>query len=155
MSSKGRPSFFWYFATQWMFENPKESPFSNFSALWDCPKISIFLILGFVNLYPIIFSILSDVLSKFDVISELYCVLLRRRWRFEKKSFPWKRPTHILKLCFLSLRYSPDFRRSRLVKIPTSQFDILCSSIPLIGVNPVFIALWGIFPCSLSIHVFL
>ena len=33
----------------------------------------------------------------FDVISELYWVLLRMRQRFENRSFSWKRPNHILK----------------------------------------------------------
>ena len=44
----------------------------------------------------------------FDVISELYCVLLRRRRMFGNKSFSRNRPTHILRTVrFLSLDIAP------------------------------------------------
>ena len=39
----------------------------------------------------------------FAVISELYCVLLRRRGRFENRSFSQKRPTHILKTALFDI----------------------------------------------------
>ena len=59
-----------------------------------------------------------------EVLSELYCVLLRRRQRLEKRNFSRKRPTHILKTRFLSLRYGAVFRRSRLVSYLFSLADL-------------------------------
>ena len=100
-------------------------PFENFGTFRLFQTSQFCLILGFVNIYlisffqnyPNFFNLISEVkrfIRTFDVISELFCVLLRRRRMFEKiRSFSWKRPTHLSKLRFLSLRYSAYFRRSR------------------------------------------
>ena len=132
------------------FTIPKGPPFRFFGTM-RLFKILIFCLkLGFLSIYlPIFFSITIwnlDVISWvkryiriFDVISESYSILPRRRLRFEKRSHLGQHaisevwdvttrnkldfqktqrvpPFTISKsLSFLSLRYGADFRRSRLV----------------------------------------
>ena len=47
--------------------------------------------------FPLVISGVKRYIRTFDVISELYCVSVRRRRRFENRSFSSKRPTHISK----------------------------------------------------------
>ena len=76
---------------------------------------------------PLVISGVKGYIRTFDVISELYCVLIRRRCRFENRSFSRKHLTYISNLRLLSLRYSADFRRSRLVQFNrgTNNFNSL------------------------------
>ena len=70
----------------------KGSPF-HFLALWDFFRILFCLQrVPRSNLLksPLVISELKRYVRTFDVISEQYCVLLRRMWRFENKSFPMK-----------------------------------------------------------------
>ena len=141
-------------------------------------KIVIFrLKLGFLSTYlPIFFSKTIqnlDVISWvkryiriFDVISELYSVLPRRRRRFEKRSHLGQHAisevwdvtprnkldfqktqrvppfTISISLSFLSLRYGADFRRSRLV---ISYIWILSVHIRLVMTYGTYsLGLWGV-----------
>ena len=90
----------------------KGPPFSFFSALGIffislSPKGPLSILLEYLLVMPGV----KRYIRTFDVISELYCVLIRRRRRFENRSFP----THILKTALFEPRYSADFGRSRLV----------------------------------------
>ena len=150
MSRKGPPSIFKRFGKIIDISQSQRVPSSRFFGTMKLFKIVIFrLKLDFLSIYlPIFFSKTIrnlDVISWvkrciriFDVISELYSVLRRRR-RFEKRShlgqhaisevwdvtprnkFDFQKtqrvpPFTISKsLSFLSLRYGADFRRSRLV----------------------------------------
>ena len=93
-SPNGPPLFFWCFATQWMSKNCKGSPFLHFSALWYCSKIS------FQNFFGKFFQVPKGLLFNFFSY-------FATSWRFTK---PEGSPFTIL-----SLRYSADFGRSRLV----------------------------------------
>ena len=133
-----------------MFENPKGSPFQifrHYETVQNChfssdirfsKYISTNIFLNTIRNLNVISGV-KRYIRIFDVISEVYSVLLRRRLAFVPaaisellKRFPstegflWvnlfceffmkKRHEHILKILhFLSLRYSTDFGRSRLV----------------------------------------
>ena len=97
-------------------KNPKGPPFTfskslSFWALDMAPTLDVPVLfrlkLGFLKIYPQIlffntirnFDVISGIkcyIRIFDVISELYCVLLRWWRRFENRCFSCKRPTHIL-----------------------------------------------------------
>ena len=100
MRLKGPPFHFFFGAMRF---------FANFSCLKRTPSILL--------KSRLVISGIKRHIRTFDVISDLYCIFVRRRRRSENKSFSWKLPTHISNLRFLSLRYGADFRRSRLVTL--------------------------------------
>ena len=93
MSPKGLPSFFVIFYHRTDNKKSQRVPLIFFSTMRLYKNIILCLFLCFLRRYPPkLFSILShfDVITKvksylriFDVISELYGVLLKRRWKFK------------------------------------------------------------------------
>ena len=114
---------FRYFATNWIFKKPKQSPLLQFSALWDFQNDCFSYEIRFsqyiptnnlFQYYPKFWrNIRSEALypNFWHYIRTLYfCVLLWMRRRFGNSNFSWKHPismkTHILKT-FWALDIAP------------------------------------------------
>ena len=112
-------------------------------------KILIFrLKIGFLNIYTQIiffttiryFDVTAAVkryIRIFDVISKLYCVSQRRRWMFENEFF-MKTSYGYFKNFFLSLRYSADLGRSRLVHYQSIKYSVNQSTSQSINKSTIY-----------------
>ena len=107
------PSILRYFATKWMLKNPKGSPIYIFRHYETVQNYHFSSDIRFISRY-IFTNISFSTIRTFDVISKIYCVLLRRRRRFKKSA----------RSC-LSTLY-PNFCVFRAPKASFGCFDFFC-----------------------------